>query len=62
MLQLYDRDEPNGKNDGSVKGKAYFSCKPLYGVFVRPGSIKAINGEDVGQVSDYTMALESVII
>ncbi|KAM5535272.1 hypothetical protein V8D89_011078 [Ganoderma adspersum] len=33
---------PNGKNDGSVQGVKYFTCKPHYGVFVRPSQVKVI--------------------
>ncbi|KAF8346896.1 dynactin [Amanita rubescens] len=40
-IELYD---PNGKNDGSVNAVPYFSCKMNYGVFVRPGLIKATYG------------------
>ena len=35
--------DPVGKNDGSVKGQRYFTCRPLYGVFVTPRQIEIIN-------------------
>ena len=37
--------EPKGKNDGSIQGVAYFSCKPLYGVFIRPSQVKILAAE-----------------
>ncbi|KAJ9123331.1 hypothetical protein QFC22_001530 [Naganishia vaughanmartiniae] len=38
-------DEPNGKNDGSVQGKQYFSCQPKHGVFVRPSQVTLLDDE-----------------
>lgn len=43
-IELY---EPNGKNDGSVAGVSYFTCKPGYGVFVRQALIKATHGPEI---------------
>ena len=28
-------DEPAGKNDGTIKGVAYFACAPKHGMMVR---------------------------
>jgi len=33
-------DEPVGKNDGSVQGERYFTCKPSFGGFVRPEKVR----------------------
>jgi kinesin family protein 13 len=33
-------DAPTGKNDGSVNGTVYFSCKPKHGIFVKPEKLK----------------------
>ncbi|GAC96766.1 hypothetical protein PHSY_004350 [Pseudozyma hubeiensis SY62] len=33
-------DEPVGKNDGSVAGERYFTCKPSFGGFVRQDKVQ----------------------
>lgn len=33
-------DEAKGKNDGTVKGRRYFSCADKHGLFVRPEEIE----------------------
>ncbi|CAD5112228.1 DgyrCDS1458 [Dimorphilus gyrociliatus] len=35
-------DHPLGRNDGSVNGKAYFVCKPNFGVFAPSSKVKRI--------------------
>ncbi|VDM43132.1 unnamed protein product [Toxocara canis] len=32
-------DEPNGKNNGSVKGVKYFECEANHGMFVRASQV-----------------------
>jgi dynactin 1 len=36
---------PQGKNDGTVMGVTYFTCKPNHGVFVRPSQVKVVGSE-----------------
>ncbi|KAJ7729076.1 dynein associated protein-domain-containing protein [Mycena maculata] len=43
-IELY---EPNGKNDGSVAGVSYFTCKQGYGIFVRASQIKGTFGSEI---------------
>eukprot|EP01114_Cavostelium_apophysatum_P007327 TRINITY_DN19413_c0_g1_i1.p1 TRINITY_DN19413_c0_g1~~TRINITY_DN19413_c0_g1_i1.p1 ORF type:complete len:243 (+),score=53.41 TRINITY_DN19413_c0_g1_i1:97-825(+) len=38
-------DEAQGKNDGSAKGKVYFTCQPNHGVFVRPEKVQVTSGQ-----------------
>ncbi|KAH9926495.1 dynein associated protein-domain-containing protein [Fomitopsis serialis] len=38
-IELFER---NGKNDGIIQGIKYFTCKPNYGVFVRPSQVKVV--------------------
>lgn len=33
-------DSPTGKNDGTVNGVSYFTCKPKFGIFVKPDKLK----------------------
>ncbi|XP_013174399.1 PREDICTED: dynactin subunit 1 isoform X4 [Papilio xuthus] len=39
-------DEPKGKNNGTLRGHAYFRCEENYGVFVRPTQIQLLDGDD----------------
>ncbi|KNE58025.1 hypothetical protein AMAG_04851 [Allomyces macrogynus ATCC 38327] len=36
-------DEQRGKNDGSVLGKRYFTCRPEYGLFLRASQVKPLD-------------------
>ncbi|KAJ2917876.1 hypothetical protein MD484_g2604, partial [Candolleomyces efflorescens] len=40
-------DDANGKNDGSIEGIRYFTCRKGYGVFIRPSQIKATHGSEM---------------
>ena len=42
-------DEKAGKNNGSVKGKTYFDCKPEHGLFVRPTAVTKIQPEQLAE-------------
>ena len=39
--------EPVGKNDGTVQGVKYFTCKPNYGMFLRPSQVKVVSEPSV---------------
>ena len=38
-------DDPIGKNDGSVKGKAYFKCASARGTMLLPSDLDHADGE-----------------
>jgi hypothetical protein len=44
-------EAPEGKNDGSVDGVTYFSCKPKYGIFARLEGVERTNRFRVGQAT-----------
>lgn len=35
-------DEPKGKNDGTVQGRAYFECPPKHGLFIRVRNVTRV--------------------
>ncbi|XP_073964092.1 dynactin subunit 1 [Choristoneura fumiferana] len=47
-------DEPKGKNNGTIRGHAYFTCDENYGVFVRQTQIQLLDGEDNPMESSMT--------
>ncbi len=42
-------DQPNGKNDGSVEGTRYFSCRPKYGLFARAQVVEVLSQQRYAQ-------------
>ena len=35
-------EKAKGKNDGSIEGRQYFSCKENFGIFLKPSSVKKL--------------------
>ncbi|CAH1642109.1 unnamed protein product [Spodoptera littoralis] len=51
-------DEPKGKNNGTVRGHAYFTCEENYGVFVRQTQIQLLDSEDNPMETSMTTSSE----
>ncbi|XP_028166489.1 dynactin subunit 1 [Ostrinia furnacalis] len=51
-------DEPKGKNNGTVRGHAYFRCEENYGVFVRQTQIQMLDAEDNPMETSMTTSIE----
>ncbi|GBP36249.1 Dynactin subunit 1 [Eumeta japonica] len=49
-------DEPKGKNNGTIRGHAYFTCEENYGVFVRQTQIQLLDAEDNPMETSMTMS------
>jgi dynactin 1 len=43
--------EPVGKNDGTVQGLKYFTCKPNHGMFLRPSQVKVVSEPPVCRIT-----------
>jgi dynactin 1 len=54
-------DSPTGKNNGTVQGKAYFSCRDGHGVFVRPAGIKIIDVSPRKSLDEQTRGVSKVL-
>ncbi|KAJ1348228.1 CAP-Gly domain-containing linker protein 2 [Parelaphostrongylus tenuis] len=44
-------EQPLGKNDGSVQGKRYFTCKTPFGVFVPPSKVTKASSQTPGKMT-----------
>ncbi|CAH2987621.1 unnamed protein product [Chilo suppressalis] len=51
-------DEPKGKNNGTVRGHAYFRCEENYGVFVRESQIQLLDADDNPMETSMTASTE----
>lgn len=39
-VELNPGTEPQGNNDGTVRGVSYFACPALHGIFLRPDMVE----------------------
>ncbi|VDD77637.1 unnamed protein product [Mesocestoides corti] len=54
-------DDPLGKNDGSVMGRRYFTCKPNHGLFSAPSKITPFSGKTPTRPLRRTGSRESLL-
>ncbi|CAF4947954.1 unnamed protein product [Pieris macdunnoughi] len=51
-------DEPKGKNNGTVRGHAYFQCDENCGMFVRPSQLQILDVDDNPMETSMTTSSE----
>ncbi|XP_045530157.1 dynactin subunit 1 isoform X5 [Pieris brassicae] len=51
-------DEPKGKNNGTVRGHAYFQCDENFGMFVRPSQLQILDIDDNPMETSMTTSSE----
>lgn len=54
-------DEPNGKNNGTVKGVKYFECTNNYGVFVKANQVCSVIVQSLNFILFFCLILLFII-
>ena len=53
-----DLDDPDGKHDGEVDGRRYFTCRPQHGIFAPVDKVDSVEATQVGTAKDTNLISE----